>query len=156
LKLGDRIFASPIAKKIALERGIPLAKVKGTGPEGRIIRADVESYKAPSAATSASTATTSAGAKEEYTDIPLTNMRRTIAQRLTAAKVEAPHYYVTVDIDMGHTLTLREVFNKALAAKEGVEKSKLSVNDFIVKASACALRDVPDVNAAFLGEVIRM
>ncbi|KAH8102479.1 dihydrolipoamide acetyltransferase [Cristinia sonorae] len=150
LAKGDRIFASPIAKKIALERGIPLSKVKGTGPEGRILREDVEKYQ-PSAAPAAAAAAPSASA--DYVDIPVSNMRRTIGARLTQSKQEVPHYYVTVDIDMGKVLKLREVFNKTLADKDG--GSKLSVNDFILKASALALADVPEANSAWLGETIR-
>lgn len=153
LKTGDRIFASPIAKKIALEKGIPLGQVKGTGPDGRIVRADVESYKASGA--SASTSSATSAPESAYTDTPISNMRRTIAGRLTQSKQELPHYYVTVDIDMGRALKLREVFNKALAEKDSETKAKLSVNDFIVKASALALRDVPEVNSAWLGETIR-
>lgn len=165
LAKGDRIFASPIAKKLALERGIPLGKVKGSGPNGRIIRADVEGYKASEAAPEAAKSTPSKAAaskpaaaaaeSNDYTDTPISNMRRTIGTRLTQSKQELPHYYLTVDIDMGKTMKLRELFNKSLAEKEGAEKSKLSVNDFIVKAAACALRDVPEVNSAWLGEVIR-
>ncbi|KAK0465187.1 pyruvate dehydrogenase [Desarmillaria tabescens] len=149
LPTGDRIFASPIAKKIALERGIPLSKVTGTGPSGRIIREDVESYK-PSTATSA-VSQPPAGAVPDYVDTPVSNMRRTIGTRLTQSKQELPHYYVTVDIKMDKVLKLREVFNKTLADKG----AKLSVNDFVVKAVACALADVPEANSAFLGEVIR-
>jgi len=149
LPKGDRIFASPIAKKIALERGIPLAKVKGTGPEGRILREDVEKYKAPagSAAAAASPTTPSA----DYVDTPVSNMRRTIGTRLTQSKQEIPHYYLTVTIDMSKVTKLREVFNQTLADKG----AKLSVNDFIVKAVACALADVPEANTAWLGETIR-
>ncbi|KAF8527984.1 pyruvate dehydrogenase [Hysterangium stoloniferum] len=150
---GGRIFASPIAKKIALERGIPLAELKGSGPEGRIIRNDVESYKPSTSALSGTTATiTSPGPSLDppYTEIPVSNMRRTIGQRLTKSKQEVPHYYVTVEIDMERLLKLREVFNQKL------EKSdKLSVNDFVVKACALALRDVPEANAAWMGETIR-
>ncbi|KDQ19930.1 hypothetical protein BOTBODRAFT_101748 [Botryobasidium botryosum FD-172 SS1] len=155
LAKGSRIFASPIAKKIALERGIPLAQIKGTGPEGRIIRTDVESYKPSAAAATSTSAGVPAAAEAEYTDIPLSNMRKTIASRLTSSKQEAPHYYLTVDIDMSRVLKLREVFNKSLSEKDGGDKVKLSVNDFIIKASACALRDVPDVNAGWLGDAIR-
>lgn len=158
LKAGDIIFASPIARKIALEKGIPLSKVKGTGPEGRIIRADVEAYK-PSAAGSSATSTTTIGAQSSsapaaaYTDTPVSNMRKTIGTRLTASKTEIPHYYVTMDIDMERTLKLREVFNASIAKDDS--KAKLSVNDFIVKASALALRDVPEANSAWLGDAIR-
>ncbi|KIJ23807.1 hypothetical protein M422DRAFT_275545, partial [Sphaerobolus stellatus SS14] len=156
LPKGDRIFASPIAKKIALERGIPLAQLKGSGPNGRIIRSDVEAYKAPAATTTA-TATASATAAvpgspldAPYTEIPVSNMRRTIGQRLTQSKQEVPHYYVTIEIDMGRLLKLREVFNAKL---EKVDK--LSVNDFIVKGCALALRDVPEANTAWFGETMR-
>lgn len=147
LPTGDRIFASPVAKKIALERGIPLSQLKGSGPSGRIVREDVEKYKS-SASSSRPSAT-----EEEYKDTPLSNMRRVIGQRLTQSKQELPHYYLTVDISMDKVLKLREVFNRSLAEKE--KTAKLSVNDFIVKAAACALADVPEANSAWLGEVIR-
>lgn len=150
LPAGDRIFASPIAKKIALERGIPLSKVKGTGPEGRIIREDVEKYQPPASSASAtSTPTPSA----DYVDIPVSNMRRTIGTRLTQAKQELPHYYLTVDINMDKLLKLREVFNNSFSEKD--KPAKLSVNDFVLKGVACAMADVPEVNSAWLGEVIR-
>ncbi|KAF8349959.1 dihydrolipoamide acetyltransferase [Amanita rubescens] len=148
---GDRIFASPIAKKIALERGIPLAQIKGSGPNGRIIREDVEDYK-PAQATSAA-AQPSAAQLPDYVDTPVTNMRRTIGARLSQSKQEIPHYYLTVDIHMDKVLKLREVFNKSLSEKD--KSAKLSVNDFIVKAVSCALSDVPEANSAWLGEVIR-
>lgn len=154
LQSGDVIFATPIAKKIALERGIPLGKVKGTGPEGRIIRADVESYKTAASPTSTTTIGASSESVAAYTDTPLTNMRKVIGTRLLESKTQIPHYYVTVDVDMERVIKLREVFNKSLQAKED-SKAKLSVNDFIVKASALALRDVPEANSAWLGEQIR-
>ncbi len=156
LPKGDRIFASPIAKKIALERGIPLAKVKGTGPDGRIIREDVEKYQAPAAAASSTPSTAipqPSASLPEYTDIPVSNMRRTIGTRLTQSKQELPHYYLTLDINMDKVLKLREVFNKTLGEKD--KSAKLSVNDFVLKAVACALADVPEANSAWLGEVIR-
>ncbi|RDX52108.1 dihydrolipoamide acetyltransferase [Lentinus brumalis] len=156
LPKGDRIFASPIAKKIALERGIPLAKVKGTGPDGRIIREDVEKYQSPAAAASSTPSTAipqPSASLPEYTDIPVSNMRRTIGTRLTQSKQELPHYYLTLDINMDKVLKLREVFNKTLGEKD--KSAKLSVNDFVLKAVACALADVPEANSAWLGEVIR-
>lgn len=151
LHRAGRIFASPIAKKIALERGVPLSQLKGSGPDGRIIRSDVESYTPPSptSTTTASVSPTSA-LDPPYTDIPVSNMRRTIGQRLSKSKQEVPHYYVTVEIDMGRALKLREVFNQKLDKPD-----KLSVNDFIVKGVALALRDVPEANSAWLGESIR-
>lgn len=155
LQPGKRIFASPIAKKIALEKGIPLSKVKGTGPSGRIIREDVDNYKpAPAAASSTAPAaaqTPAAAPSSDYVDTPISNMRRTIGTRLTQSKQELPHYYLTVDITMDKVMKLREVFNKTLSEKD----QKLSVNDFIVKAVACALADVPEANSAWLEEVIR-
>jgi len=155
LSKGERIFASPIAKKIALERGIPLAQVKGSGPEGRIIREDVEKYQPPTTAASATTAASLGPATPlpEYTDTPVSNMRRVIGSRLTQSKQELPHYYLTVEINMDKVTKLREVFNKTLGEKD--KAAKLSVNDFILKAVACALNDVPEANSAWLGEVIR-
>lgn len=153
LPQGDRIFASPIAKKIALERGIPLSKVKGSGPEGRILREDVEKYQPAAAAATAPAAVAPATPSSDYIDIPVSNMRRTIGTRLTQSKQDVPHYYLTVDINMDKVMKLREVFNKSLAEKD--KSSKLSVNDFILKASALALADVPEANSAWLGETIR-
>lgn len=154
---GDRIFASPIAKKLALERGIPLAQVKGSGPNGRIVREDVENFKGTSSALSDSAVSSPEILSSDYTDIPLSNMRRVIGSRLAQSKQEIPHYYLTVDIDMGRILQLREVFNKALSEKDkdGRGANKLSVNDFILKGAACALAEVPEANSAWLGEVIR-
>jgi len=96
---------------------------------------------------------TSSAQLPDYNDIPVSNMRRTIGARLTQSKQELPHYYVTVDINMDKVIKLREVFNKTLAEKD--KSAKLSVNDFIVKGVACALKDVPEANSAWLGEVIR-
>ncbi|EPT03962.1 hypothetical protein FOMPIDRAFT_1022106 [Fomitopsis schrenkii] len=152
---GDRIFASPIAKKIALERGIPLAKLKGSGPEGRIIREDVEKYQPPATASATSTTSTPSPAASlpDYVDIPVSNIRRVIGTRLTQSKQDIPHYYLTLDINMDKVLKLREVFNKTLGEKD--KAAKLSVNDFVLKAVARALADVPEANSAWLGEVIR-
>jgi pyruvate dehydrogenase E2 component (dihydrolipoamide acetyltransferase) len=147
LPKGDRIFASPIAKKIALERGVPLSKIKGTGPEGRIVREDVEKYKPEFASPASAPADPSA----DYVDTPLSSMRRTIAARLVESKAQSPHYYLTIEIQMDKVLKLREVFNKSLADKG----AKLSINDFVVKAVAKALEDVPEANSAWLGDVIR-
>lgn len=130
--------------------------MKGTGPEGRIVREDVENYKAPAAGAGA--AAPAAGgqpaATPDYVDVPLSNMRRTIARRLTESMQDVPHYYLTVDITMDKVLKLREVFNAALAEK-GADKGKLSVNDFVIKAVGCALADVPEANVGFMGESIR-
>lgn len=172
------ILASPIAKRLALEQGIPLAQIKGTGPGGRIVKIDVESYKAPapaavaavpqkaaaavpSASSSSSTATSSSSAS--YTDTPVSNMRRTIASRLTESKSSTPHYYLTVEVNMDRVIKLRALFNGAAKAaeaagglKDGVKGGvKLSVNDFIVKASSLALQDVPEANSGWHGDFVR-
>lgn len=167
---GDRIFVSPIAKRIALEKGIPLAQIKGTGPNGRILKADVESYKpAPAAAApSASAAAPAAGAaapaaapsSTPYTDIPVSNMRKVIASRLSESKSTIPHYYVSVDIEMDKVLRLRQVFNDASAKRfaadpKKAKDAKLSVGDFITKAVGVALDEVPEVRAGWMGDSIR-
>ncbi|GAA5968053.1 hypothetical protein JCM8115_000016 [Rhodotorula mucilaginosa] len=166
------ILATPMAKRLALEQGVPLAKVKGTGPEGRITKEDVEKFKAstPAAAATAgpaaaAKASPAAGAGAAYVDTPVSNMRRVIAGRLTESKSSTPHYYLTVEINMDRVNKLREAFNTAAkaadaagsgAAKDGVKGGvKLSVNDFIVKASALALQDVPEVNSGWHGDFIR-
>ncbi|KAG0349398.1 pyruvate dehydrogenase complex dihydrolipoamide acetyltransferase component (E2) [Podila minutissima] len=152
----DRIFASPIAKKIANEKNINLGDLSGTGPHGRILKADVESYTpAPKAAPAAKAApapvaAAAAPSTAAYTDIPLTNMRKIIAQRLTESKQTIPHYYVTVELEMDKVMKLREVLNKS-----SEDKYKLSVNDFIVKASALALKAVPEANSSWMNDSIR-
>ena len=128
-----------------------MSKVKGSGPEGRILREDVEKYKAPAA--SAAAASAPAVPAEDYVDIPVPNMRRTIGTRLTQSKQDIPHYYLTVSIDMSKVTKLREVFNKTLGEKD--KAAKLSVNDFILKAVSLALADVPEANSAWLAEPIR-
>jgi len=153
LKVGQRIFATPIAKKIALERGIPLTQVKGSGPEGRILREDVEKFRPSAGAVAFGAAAAPTDATADYIDTPISNMRRVIGQRLTQSKQELPHYYLTVDIDMGKVAKLREVFNAGLKDKEGAVK--ISVNDFIMKAVSLAMADVPEANSAWLGETIR-
>ena len=150
---GDRIFASPIVKKIALEKGIPLAKIKGTGPNGRIIRNDIERYQPPTPSASPTLSSDAAPASSDYIDIPLSNMRKVIGTRLTQSKQELPHFYMTVEVNMDKVLKLREVFNETLGDKD--KAAKLSVNDFVLKAVACALKDVPEANSALLGDVIR-
>jgi pyruvate dehydrogenase E2 component (dihydrolipoamide acetyltransferase) len=173
---GDRIFASPIARRIAQEKGVPLDQIKGSGPSGRIVKADVEAYKAP--APSASSPSPSTSKKEaqsspspsksspasestaQYTDTPVSSMRKVIASRLTESKQQMPHYYVSMDIEMDKVLRLRQLFNDASEAKAGgdatkAKEAKLSVGDFITKAAGVALTQVPEVNAAWYGDFIR-
>ncbi|XP_015273509.1 PREDICTED: dihydrolipoyllysine-residue acetyltransferase component of pyruvate dehydrogenase complex, mitochondrial [Gekko japonicus] len=154
-----RVVVSPLAKKLAAEKGIDLSQVKGTGPDGRITKKDIESFvpskvaparapaAAPLAAPAAAAVAPSIGA---FTDIPITNIRKVIAQRLMQSKQTIPHYYLSVDIDMGEILVLRKELNQ-----ETPEKVKLSVNDFIIKAAALACLKVPEANSSWLDTVIR-
>ncbi|GAV28745.1 hypothetical protein PMKS-002220 [Pichia membranifaciens] len=146
----DRIIASPLAKKIALEKGISLKGVKGTGPHGRITAKDVESIKAAPAAPAAKPAGTSSAASAgssvaAYTDIPLTNMRKVISKRLTASKQGAPDYIVSSSISVSKLLKLRKSLN---ATSDG--KYKLTINDLLVKAVAKAALRVPESNSSYL------
>lgn len=168
---GSRIFASPLARKLAQEKGFPLAQIKGSGPNGRIVKADIDAYK-PTKSTSASaqSSSTSSGAANaeqsgipssaSYTDMPVSSMRKVIASRLTESKQQLPHYYVSIDVEMDKVLRLRQLFNEAAERQGGgdaakAKEAKLSVGDFITKAAAVALRQVPDVNAAWYGDFIR-
>ncbi len=155
---GDRVVASPLAKRIAADRGVDLAGVKGSGPNGRIVKADVEAAKpgaAPVAAASAAPAPVASAAVPDF-GIPyaaekLNNVRKTIARRLTEAKQTIPHIYLTVDVQLDALLKLRGELNKALEA-QGV---KLSVNDLLIKALAKALEIVPKCNVSFAGDELR-
>ncbi|GAA5831806.1 hypothetical protein JCM5353_006173 [Sporobolomyces roseus] len=160
------ILATPMAKRLALEQGVPLSKVKGTGPEGRILKEDVEKFKSSSPSSSAPTpaqasASPAAGAGAQYVDTPASNMRKVIASRLTESKSTIPHYYLTVEVNMDRVNKLRAAFNTAAKSADGAQKEgvkagvKLSVNDFIVKASALALQDVPEANSGWHGDFIR-
>lgn len=142
------IAASPLARKLALERGVPLKELKGTGPEGRITKEDVEKYKGASSAPSKQTPQAAA----LFEDMPVSNMRKVIGQRLSESKSQTPHYYVTNEVDLTKLLKLRTVFN---SAAESEKRAKLSVNDFILKGVAMALKEVPEANQAWLGETIR-
>ena len=157
---GARVFASPLARRIAADKGLDLTTITGSGPKGRIVKADVEGAKAgvapaaaavPTLATSASSDTVKKMyADREYEEISLDGMRKTIAARLTEAKQTVPHFYLRRDINLDALLAFRANLNKQLEAK-GV---KLSVNDFIIKASALALQDNPDCNAVWAGDRI--
>ena len=156
-KNGDRIIASPLAKRIAADRGIDLKGVQGSGPHGRIVKADVEGAKAgsapgaaaPVAAAAASSPTPDFGIP--YEAEKLNNIRKVIARRLTEAKQTIPHIYLTVDVRLDALLKLRGELNKALEA-DGV---KLSVNDLLIKALAKALIRAPKCNVSFAGDELR-
>ena len=143
-----RLFASPLARRIAAQNELPLEGVRGTGPNGRIIKADVEAalQQAPSAVAAAVSAP--AGNEERF--VPHSAMRRTIAERLSHSKQTAPHFYLTVDCEIDTLLAARKTMNEM--APEGV---KISVNDMIVRAAAQALMQVPDVNGAYEDEGCR-
>ena len=160
---GNRIFASPLARRIAKEDGIDLAGVKGTGPNGRIVRADVETAKAapapaaapkaapaaaPVPAPAAPAAPKAAAITAPHSLVPHSTMRRVIARRLTESKQTVPHFYLSMDIELDALLKLRGELN-ARSAKDGIGAFKLSVNDMVIKAAAIALRRVPKVNASF-------
>lgn len=134
-------FASPLAKALALERGVPIKEVKGTGPKGRVTKQDIEKYK-PSSASSPSSPATSAG--PSYEDIPASSMRKTIANRLVQSMNQNPHYFVSTTLSVTKLLKLRQALN---TSAEG--KYKLSVNDFLIKAAAVACRKVPAVNSSW-------
>lgn len=140
----SRIFASPLAKTLAGEKGINLAGIQGSGPGGRIRAQDLEGA-VPSATMSP------AISPAAYTDIPLTNIRQVIARRLLQSKQTIPHYYLSIDVRMDRILRLRKDLNEMLS-KDGV---KLSVNDFIVKAAALACKKVPAVNSSWQETFIR-
>ncbi len=151
---GDRIKASPLARRMAKELGYDLSRIKGTGDGGRIVKRDIENYKPDStaAATAPALATSApAGApvgQETYEEVPVSQMRKTIAKRLAESKFSAPHFYLTMEINM----------DKAIAARKSMNETapvKISFNDLVVKAVAMALRQHPKVNASWLGDKIR-
>jgi pyruvate dehydrogenase E2 component (dihydrolipoyllysine-residue acetyltransferase) len=159
---GERIFASPLARRIAKDKGLDLAAVKGSGPHGRIVKADVEAAqpgaKAPAAAAAPATAAAASaapaasgpGAKAladmlgmTYRQEPLSGMRKVIAKRLTESKQQVPHFYLTVDCDLDELLKVRKDLNSRS------DEYKVSVNDFVIRAVALALKKVPAANASY-------
>ena len=167
-ELGERIAASPLARRMAAQAGIDLRRVKGSGPHGRIVKADIEAAAkggarpapvaearaapapAPAAAQPAAPAPAPAAPPTAaYDEIPLNNMRKVIARRLTEAKQTIPHFYLTIDCELDALLAMRAQLN----AREGADY-KLSVNDFVIKAVALGMRKVPGVNAAWGGDKI--
>ncbi|KAI8848311.1 2-oxoacid dehydrogenases acyltransferase-domain-containing protein [Chytridium lagenaria] len=157
-------FRQPRRSFFAASKKIPLEYIKGSGPHGRILKSDVESYKGPVTAPAAPSLAASTPAPsvsipaytpapettQAFEDIPLSNVRKVIASRLTESKQSIPHYYLTIELKADEVLALRETLNK-----KGDGKYKLSVNDFVIKAAGLALRDVPAVNSAWQGSFIR-
>jgi len=157
-KLASGVFTTPLARRLAGERGIDLSRVTGSGPHGRIVAGDVEK-SAPSATTIA-TGANAAQVKAlyegvAYEEVPLDAMRATIAKRLVEAKQTIPHFYLTADMDAGRLIAMREEANAhAPAAKDGTAAFRLSLNDFIIKAWAAALQRIPAANAVWAGDRI--
>lgn len=153
-----RVKASPLAKKLAAEKGIDIKAISGSGDGGRIIKADIDSYKETAGKTSGSKAETKATAstltapvisgQEGYTDIPNSQIRGVIAKRLGESKFSAPHFYLTMEINMDNAIAARTQLNE-------ISPVKISFNDLVVKAAALALRQHPAINASWMGDKIR-
>lgn len=140
-----RVFASPLAKSMANERGIDLTNVIGTGDGGRIVKRDIDHYKPYVGGNAAKRGFVGV---ESFKDEPVSQMRKTIAKRLSESKFTAPHFYLTLDIDMDNAIAIRKQINT-------LESGKVSFNDMVIKACGLALREHPTVNSAWLGDVIR-
>ena len=143
-----RIFASPLAKKIAQEKGIDLALVAGTGDNGRVIKKDVENYVPATAATSGAVSQTTNIGVESFTEEPFTQMRKAISRTLSASKFSAPHFYLKMEVDMDNAIAARKAINE-------MADTKVSFNDMIIKAVASALRKHPQVNVDYIDDKIR-
>ncbi len=160
----DRVFASPLAKRMAKQAGIDLAAIRGSGPHGRIVKSDIEAAlsggarPAPAMARAPGPLAPPARPTTPYTDVPLSSVRKVIARRMTEAHTTIPVFYLTVDCEIDRLLAARAEINDA-APKDKKTKEpayKVSVNDLVIKAAACALRAVPAVNAQWAETAIRM
>jgi len=156
VEAGRRLFATPLVRKLAQQRGIRLESVRGTGPGGRIVRRDLDRLPEPAAVADPAAAPRPGpdtppapqGPGSHYTDIPLTGMRRAIARRLTQSATTVPQFYVTADCRVDRLIELRRSVNETA-------DRKVSLNDFVLKAVACALVEVPEANAIWNGDSIR-
>ena len=144
-----RIFISPLAKKIANEKGISLNQIQGSGENGRIIKRDVENYNPSSKSISQTVAKFLPSGIEDFDEIKHSQMRKVIAKRLGESKFTAPHYYLAVEFDMDNAITFRQQFNS-------IPDTKISFNDIIVKASALALREHPQVNSQWFDDRMKL
>ncbi|XP_059641459.1 dihydrolipoyllysine-residue acetyltransferase component 3 of pyruvate dehydrogenase complex, mitochondrial-like [Cornus florida] len=153
--VGDRIFASPLARKLAEDHNIPLSSVKGTGPGGHIVKADIEDYLAShgkEVSTAAHKVDAMTAASLDYKDIPHSQIRKVTASRLLLSKQTIPHYYLTVDTCVDKLMDLRSQLNLLIEASGG---KRISINDLVIKAAALALRKVPQCNSSWTNDYIR-
>src|SRR5699024_262047 len=152
-KDGSRIFASPLARRMAEDKGIDLSDVKGSGENGRIVKKDIENYKpsekaAEKPAVAAAQTYVPAG-EESFEEVKNSQMRKTIAKRLSASKFTAPHYYLTIEVDMDNAISSRKAINN-------MPDTRVSFNDMVIKASAMALRKHPQVNSQWEDNVTKI
>ena len=148
IKSNDRIFISPLAKKLANERGIEINQLKGSGENGRIIKSDIENFKAPVQSSKAEMPSSTQSSIEDYYEVNHSQMRKVIAKRLSESKFSAPHYYLNIELDMSETIAFRKQCNS-------IPDTKISFNDIIVKACAVALKNNPSVNSQWFDDKIR-
>ena len=144
----DRMKASPLARRLANEKGVDLSKVMGSGDSGRIVKRDIDWFK-PGMSVQSASGFSPAQTEEKYEEVPVTQMRKTIAKRLAESKFTAPHFYLTVEIDMDNAISARESVNSVTGAK-------ISYNDFVIKSVAASLRQHPKINSSWLGDKIRI
>ena len=144
----DRMKISPLARKLAGEKGIDLSRVMGSGDNGRIVKRDIDWFKPGMAVSGSSAIQPNAITEERFEEVPVSQMRKTIAKRLAESKFTAPHFYLTIEIDMDQAIAARESINSVI-------DSKISFNDLVLKAAATALRQNPKVNSSWLGDRIR-
>ncbi len=158
-----RVFASPLAKEMAKSAGIPIQSIQGSGDNGRIVKSDVEKAASKTATPSVAPATTVVSGQapkpavaisngmsgDAYEDIPLTSIRKTIAKRLSESKFSAPHFYLTIEVNMDKCVEVREQLNKIAAPV------KISYNDIVIRAAAAALKKHPTINSSWMGDFIR-
>ncbi len=144
----DRMKASPLARRLANEKGVDLSKVMGSGDSGRIVKRDIDWFK-PGMSVQSASGFSPAQTEEKYEEVPVTQMRKTIAKRLAESKFTAPHFYLTVEIDMDNAISARESVNAVTGAK-------ISYNDFVIKSVAASLRQHPKINSSWLGDKIRI
>ena len=144
----DRIFISPLAKKLAAEKNLDISKIQGSGDGGRIIKTDIENYKEPVAVQPTTNVIPDSNLDQDYTEVNHSQMRKVIAKRLSESKFSAPHYYLNIELDMSETITFRKQCNS-------IPDTKISFNDIIIKACAVALRNNPSVNSQWFDDKIR-